>query len=171
MKSGMEWSQFEYFNPLWKKRIESMVEFIEPSTQSILDLGCGPMWLKSCISSKVKYFGCDYTKRNQETIVCDLNKYEFPNIHSDIYFMSGIIEYIDDLDWLFGQTANYSNGIILSYCSRDFYNKIYFRKRKGWRNHYSTEELIGRIELHGFQLSNSSSNIKNNIILYFKKVI
>ncbi len=66
------WQQIEYFNPDWKGRIGKMASHIAPG-ESVVDLGCGQMWLKEFLSASSRYTGVDYTQRGADTIVADFN--------------------------------------------------------------------------------------------------
>ena len=44
-RSVKSWKDFEYFDIKWKKRIQLMAALIDKET-TILDLGCGKMWLR-----------------------------------------------------------------------------------------------------------------------------
>ncbi len=48
------------------------------------------MWLREFLSKDVTYYGLDYTSRSDDTIVCDLNAREFPDIKTDVVFCSGL---------------------------------------------------------------------------------
>ena len=163
------WINIEYFNTRWKKRIYEMSKFIEPSDKSILDLGCGKMWLKEYLKPDIIYYGCDYKLRDKNTLVCDFNKMQFPEIFVDICFASGILEYIEDLDWFFDEIRKNCNTFIVSYCILEYNKNIVTRRRNGWKNHLNSTDLIEKIESKGFLLINSSDKIKGNCILKFEK--
>ena len=113
-----EWKKIEYFDESWKKRIFQMSKYITPS-DSIVDYGCGKMWLKEYLQTSNIYSGVDYQKRDEETIVCDFNKKEFPNKNSTVAFVSGCLEYVEDPKWFLNNIASYHNKCIISYCCMD----------------------------------------------------
>ncbi len=168
-KQNFHWSKFEYFNQKWKKRIFEMSKFIEDNEKTILDLGCGRMWLKEYLRTDIKYYGCDYIERDEHTIICDFNKLEFPKIHIDLCFASGIVEYIHNFDWFIGEIAQISNCLIVSYCHTDFNPNLKSRIKQGWQNHFSEYEFIKKVELKGFHLQKKSTKIKGNGIYKFCK--
>ncbi len=163
------WSSFEYFNPKWKKRIYVMAQYINKSEKSVLDLGCGEMWLKSFLEANVEYFGCDYIQRDSTTIVCDFNKHEFPSLRVDICFISGLLEYLVDLEWFFEKVSQTSKSIIISYCTIEYYSNIKLREKRGWKNHLSSFELILLITNKGYILTETNNKIKRNKIFKFEK--
>ena len=80
----------------WKKRAEMMAKMIPRDVTSILDIGCGEGLVKQYLPDNIKYYGLDYCKRDDDTIVCDLNKEELPNIDVDLYYLCGVFDYIED---------------------------------------------------------------------------
>ena len=48
------WKEIEYFNPQWKERIIRMYEHIKDAN-SIVDYGCGEMWLKELNEFEIAY--------------------------------------------------------------------------------------------------------------------
>lgn len=107
-----KWTEFEKNNKNaltaqregWKKRAATMSELIPKEVKSILDIGCGECLLKEFIPDNVKYYGLDYCKRDENTIVCDLNKEQLPAyLDIDLYYMAGVIDYINDKTALFKQ--------------------------------------------------------------------
>ena len=81
----------------WEKRAQAMVKLIPKNVGSILDIGCGECLLKKYLPREIKYYGLDYRKRNDETIVCNINEEKIPVINgidnSDVFhdFKSYII--------------------------------------------------------------------------------
>jgi hypothetical protein len=143
-RSVKNWKDFEYFDIKWKKRIQLMAALIDKET-TILDLGCGKMWLREFLPQDCIYYGCDYTPRDEKTIVCDFNKKEFPSVIVDCCFASGVVEYLDDPDFLFKQVYLTAKSLILSYCPIEIQPDIGFRKSLGWRNQMSRFEINERL--------------------------
>ena len=160
------WQSIEYFDESWKNRIARMVSLLPLITKSIVDLGCGKMWLKEFLHSDITYYGVDYTKREDETIICDLNRQEFPKIYADCYFLSGIVEYINNVNWLCNNLSRYTNVVILSYCSKD---SVKYRQ-PAWVNHFSRIDLLNKFEETGFKMEKMIENFNgNDIFLLIKK--
>lgn len=83
---------------MWRKRTIACSNFISSNDKSVLDVGAGNMYLRNIYSGDVRYYPLDYTKRCDDTIVCDLNKYEFPELYVDVAVCAGIIGYLNDLE-------------------------------------------------------------------------
>ena len=50
-KKEKKWQDIEYFDDKWKERIEQMARFIKNGS-TVIDFGCGPMWLKEYLPSE-----------------------------------------------------------------------------------------------------------------------
>jgi hypothetical protein len=145
------WKEIEYFNPQWKERIIRMHEHIKDAN-SIVDYGCGEMWLKEFLGENVKYIGVDYTQRQEHTVICDFNKSEFPSIKTDAAFISGCLEYIEDYEWFIKNVCAYHNKCVISYCILDKFPDSEFRKARTWVNHLTEEDLISLFNKNSFKL-------------------
>lgn len=114
MYTDTAWKEFEKENRDalerqrrgWMKRAEEMVKLIPKDTTSILDIGCGEGLLKRYLSKNIKYYGLDYCKRDENTIVCDLNKENIPDLSVDMYYLAGVIDYIENIPLFIKQFIN-----------------------------------------------------------------
>lgn len=139
-KVPVNWKDIEYFDQTWKNRIRQMAVFVPPNC-SVLDLGCGEMWLREFLTNCV-YIPVDYQARGPETIVCDFNHGEFPDKHADVSFVSGCLEYIEDPPWFIGQIAAHSHACVISYCSIEHFDDPAERAALAWKNSFDAKELI-----------------------------
>ena len=66
--------------------------------ESMLDVGCGNQQAR-CVAESINpyiiYYGVDYYRHNPDTILCDFNKGEFPNIKVDVCLISGVMEFLE----------------------------------------------------------------------------
>jgi hypothetical protein len=168
VKRKTTWKDAEYFDEAWKNRIKQMAAFI-PQNATVLDLGCGKEWLKEFLPYNCCYWGCDYVSRNYETIICDFNKYQFPNLQVDICFVSGCLEYVEDYSWFIQKITEVSNYCIISYCSIDYFPNLKERTQRHWVNHLRNEELIDIFLKFNFSIEAITLTQTNNLILVFKK--
>ena len=164
-----KWELKESFTPAFLERMKEMAKEI-PSGSSILDLGCGLMWLKELLPGSCKYYPVDFIKRCEHTILCDFNRYEFPDIHVDISFCSGILEYIRDPSWFTGLTARYSAECIISYNTLESLPDKRARTKLDWVNHLTQDELIDLFQGHGYRLSISKKLPIGDSIFVFKNL-
>ena len=161
------WEKIEYFDEVWKERIELMSKFISTNSD-VIDLGCGRMWLKDMVQVK-KYYPVDYCYRGIDCIICDFNKYQFPNIRADVAFVSGALEYIADYNWFIKNIVIYTNRCIISYCITDEFQDFTARKERGWVNNLSKNELIAIFQKNNSHLSEYVRALNKYHIFIFDK--
>jgi hypothetical protein len=161
------WRDIEYFDPSWKRRIKEMAAYI-PLGSSVLDLGCGKMWLRQYIPTS-PYYPVDYKDRGPGTLVCDFNLGQFPVQNTDVAFASGALEYVGDLHWFISCISKYCNQCVISYCVLEDYPDLLFRRKQAWLNNYSRKEIIQLFIDAGFRLDAENQNINKNRIFYFVK--
>lgn len=162
------WRVFEYFDPRWKKRIQEMATYI-PSGASVLDLGCGKMWLKEYLNGNA-YYPVDYTDRGPGTIICDFDLKQFPDQQADVAFVSGTLEYVQDGEWFLDCISKHCDQCIISYCLKEYHPSEAFRKKQSWVNSFSREEIISMFSKRGFRLMTENENIAKNRIFKFVKI-
>jgi len=154
----------------WLERILLMRNFIDDNCKSVLDLGCWECELSQFLPENIIYMGCDYVKRRDDTIVCDLNQYEFPNVSFDTAYISGSLEYMEHLDWYFDQICLAEKSVVLSYSALEYFPLIERRKRKSWVNHLTSAEIINFMHERGFILKDTAFWGKWTVIYKFIKV-
>lgn len=153
----------------WQERILKMSSMIDDNAKNILDLGCWECELEEYLPEGIQYYGCDYVKRREDTIVCDLNQYEFPQINFDVSYISGSLEYMKNLGWYFEQICKANLEVILSYSALEYFPLIEKRKNKSWVNHLTIIEIIEYMKEQGFTLETSDFWGKWTIILKFTR--
>ena len=141
-----------------------------PPTASILDLGCGPMWLREFIGQENRYYPVDFIKRGTETLVCDFNKHEFPDIRADISFVAGCLEYVIDHEWFIEQIANHSEGCVISYNALDHFPSEPYRRALDWVNDLTEDQLASCFRRHDFVPSVRKLDEDNGSIFKFTRV-
>ncbi|WP_167183264.1 class I SAM-dependent methyltransferase [Pseudomaricurvus hydrocarbonicus] len=157
------WSKIERFDPAWRLRIKRMASFIGNNDQVVIDVGCGPMWLREYIPESTTYIGIDYMKRGDEMIVCDINKENLPEMQADVWFISGCLEYINDIEKFITTASTLTNKFIISYCSTDYFPIKEERIKRGWKNDLTEQEIqslfckYGLVEKHYELLPSSNS--------------
>jgi hypothetical protein len=161
------WKNIERFNDAWKERIKFMAQFIERKDSVIVDLGCGPMWLKDNIKEDSEYFGVDYKDRGRGTLICDFNKYQFPEVNADIYFVSGCMEYVLDWRWFVKAICGSTNKCIISYCSLDNVGDAAKRAKHAWVSGARKEEIIYEFNRHDMLLRYQNDFDSNNTVFVF----
>lgn len=108
---------------VWEMRAKEMAQMIPDDVNSIMDVGCGNRRLKKYLSSDIKYYGMDYLRQSEEVILCDFNREDLPNIVVDLYYMAGIVLYVNDIKKLFSQMIN-AKYILLSHADEMNYLRL-----------------------------------------------
>ena len=114
----------------------SMVDFTD--ARSVLNLGEGRRNVASILPENVGYIGVDYLKRRPETIVCDFDKREFPDVKADVVLILGCYEWIHEAKWLLRKAVEALNPngqmILTSYYGGVVREFTGFRKN--WANYF-----------------------------------
>lgn len=162
-----QWKKQEFFAETWEKRIEIMAGLIDKDCKSVLDMGCGECKLKKYLHNKVEYYGCDYKKREEGTIICDFNQYQYPRgVKADTIFISGALEYIQDYPWFIKKVCESRSDIILSYCIVENSYDLSHRVKLGWKNHLSVYDILMLMKENKYILV-ETANYNGNIIFKF----
>ena len=162
------WSEIEYFNPEWRQRIQEMAQHIEDD-ESVVDLGCGQMWLRDFLAPGNTYTGVDYRQRGEDTLVCDFNQGEFPDIHADTYFVSGCLEYVVDHEAFIGDISRHCRTCIISYCCVEDFANISLRRHRAWKNDLNRDQLVNVFEQFGMSLKTENKTDSKNSIFVFRR--
>jgi hypothetical protein len=112
------WSDPEHtFGARHPQRAEAVGRLIASlHASTVLDLGCGNQALRYAIEARgCKYIPCDLVKRSEDCIACDLNRGQYPQFDVDLTVAVGLIQYIEDIDWLFAQIASHSGRCIITH--------------------------------------------------------
>jgi hypothetical protein len=163
------WKEIEYFDEAWKERIQLMAGYIPPGTNSLMDIGCGRMWLREYLPASCKYYGIDYVNRGPGSVVFDLNQHEFPGFSCDVAFVSGCLEYIDDCEWLINNISGHNDKCIISYCTKDVFADPAERRRLFWKNDLTEQQLIALFEKNRMNLDAKDRTNTGNSIYVFRK--
>jgi hypothetical protein len=130
------------FDEAWKARIAHLAGFVD-SAGPVMDIGCGMMWLEPLLVRGNKYIPVDRVRRDNRTLVVDLNTQPLPDVPAEFAFMSGVLEYIQDVPRFLRQiiTRRFRR-ILLSYCTRECWPKMAVRRSLNWVSHESLEDLL-----------------------------
>ena len=161
------WHDIEHFDDVWRVRIRQMAEFI-PANATVMDLGCGPGWLGEIVDPR-SYTGVDYLPRKEDTVVCDFNKRQFPEFRRDVAFVSGCLEYIEDYRWFIAQICDKTDVCILSYCLVEIHQDLAARRRAGWVNDLTLDQIKREFGCHSFRVSAETITPTRNAIVVFRR--
>lgn len=165
--SDLLWSKQSEFNDNWEKRNKLIASYVDlPGT--VVDVGCGMMWLEKYLRHDNLYLPINYIKRDRRTIN-DVNNNLLPYIKADIAVFSGFIEYFDHIDkFIYSIRQLKLKRIVMSYCTTAVFHDIATRKGLNWINHLSMYELL-LIMLIDYNLIHIDCIHKNNIFVFGNK--
>lgn len=150
------WMDIGNLHPAMHLRVKMMSELISVDSKSVLDVGCGDMFLKQCLRDDIKYIPCDYVARNDATIVCDLNQKQYPDVQVDTVFLSGILEHVEDYTTFLGRMcACAGKEVIISYNVVEYRPIHEERCRSGILNYLSSYEIKEIFRQHQMYIQES----------------
>lgn len=150
-----------YERPEWRKRIVALSAFLSNEDKSVMDLGAGHMHLRRLLPDDVLYYPVDYKKNEENTIVCDFNKGEFPEIKVDVICAAGILGYIEDPAWFLRQITNSCKKLLITYKGREkyAYSMLY------------TQEVIDFLNAEGFAITGKDTSLDEwTLLACFEKI-
>jgi len=134
--------------------IQCLSDCISEADKSVVDLGAGNMNLRKFLSPDTVYFPVDYERRCSETIVCDFNRYEFPDICADVYVLCAVLYYVENPAWLLEKCADFaSKKIVIALHDQPLANKEIMHVG-GLKNHMYFDEIKAILEKRGFFSAN-----------------
>jgi hypothetical protein len=126
----------------------------------IADLGCGSERLRGVIEEhldqRFTYQGYDLQPQVPGTIGMDLGC-ELPPREFDLVFALGLLEYLPDVGWFLAGLARTASFAVVSYVVADAPDDLSEddRRRRGWINHYSREDVVTLFDRAGFAVLES----------------
>jgi hypothetical protein len=146
------WRNPQNLSSMWDERTKLMAEMI-PASARVIEFGAGNMVLQKYLAPDCSYQPSDLVKRADNTLVVDLNE-GFPELleRYDYAVLSGVIEYILDVDRLFEWLGSICENIVFSYAVLDKLSDPVTRARHGWLNSYTDEEILLLVKKARFDL-------------------
>lgn len=125
------WSKEKSLFPSWEERTVLLSKEIKPNS-IVLEFGAANRFLKKYLPENCIYLHSDLVKRNEETIVIDLNK-EIPDLPISNYIVfSGVLEYIFDVKLIIKHCSKYTDHLLFSYATFDKFPNTNNRRYNGW---------------------------------------
>jgi hypothetical protein len=148
------WTKRENLYANWEERTKLMAQWI-PDESSVIEFGCGNMLLKKYMPQKAQYTPSDLVRRDKDTVVLDLNqKSPLELLRHNVFFFSGVLEYVYDVERLIQVSSQVCDLFIFSYvtCEIKTVSVLAQRRSEGWVNDYSKEEILILLQDKGFKL-------------------
>lgn len=140
----------------------------------VIDLGAANERLKELLPPHIKYIPVDYVKYTENTIICDINKYEFPSEEyageRTCIFSIGNIQYCEDWRWYLQRISNYCDCFVLEHMDIARISREYRRSKWTRYNALFDHEIIRYMQEKGFVISDSRDfRMKSTLYLFEKK--
>lgn len=145
------WSKEESLFPSWEGRTILLSKQIKPNS-IVLEFGAANRFLKKYLPENCTYLHADLVKRNDETMVIDLNK-ELPHLPISNYMVfSGVLEYIFDVKLIIKYCSAFTNNILFSYATFDQFPNTNNRRFNGWVSDVKEIEFIKLADEINFEI-------------------
>lgn len=131
---------------------------------SIVDFGCGTMQLERHLPASVRYLPVDVVKRDDRTIVLDLNEVAPPALAADAAAVLGVLEYLFDVPRFLRTLATKYSRAAISYNVIDG-DPGRNRLSSGWFNSYSNSQIEDIFKSVGYRI-NSADHIGEQQLLW-----
>ena len=148
-----DWMTMESLKPSMEYRVQYLARMLSNDVTSVADLGCGNMDMKKYIKENVEYVPIDYMAHDEDTVVCDLDSKQYPDIWADAMVLGAILEHISNYKELVGWVCNHTKKeVILAYTPIEYLSDINIRKTHGCKNHMSVDEVVNLFESNNMKL-------------------
>ncbi|MCU1232528.1 MAG: glycosyl transferase family 9 [Candidatus Solibacter sp.] len=105
---------------VWDLRAREAADFI-PSGAVVLDLNCGQMAVERYLPPACTYIPCDGVRRDERTLVCDLNRQPIPHAPGATHIVAlGVLDSVSDWRGFLRQLRALALPAIVSYTPADF---------------------------------------------------
>lgn len=162
----IRWSDLEN-STVWGThmgRVKKIADWIPTDVESVADYGAGKLSLKKFLKPAVLYYPIDYIKRSEETIVCDFDKDNFPDIKTDISVCTATLVFIERVEDLLEHICSHTfRTIILSYVTWEAFSNTAGRRVSGYINDFTEDNIRQMLLKYGFILKEIRPDPANKI--------
>lgn len=150
---------------LMNKRFQMIEEWgwIPDRVKSVADYGAGHKFIKGFLPEQTIYYPIDFIDRGDNTIICDFNRREFPEIFSEMSVCTGVSMYIEPAEELVGHICEHTEcRIIFSFVTLEGMPDIDIRRESGMCQDYTEQQIIDMFAKHGFKLEDKKYDTAGN---------
>lgn len=157
------------------ERLRMVSRLIDLSeTKTVLDICAANGRLKTFLPEDVRYIPVDYIPYSEETIVCDLTKYEFPELELDpastCVVMIGGILFAPDWRWLLRKIAGTCDTFICSHGDFVRVNREFRRAHYTANNAIFNHQIILEMQKLGFAMVEAYDWHLRHVIMKFERI-
>lgn len=151
--------------------ITRMIDF--HSITTIVDICAGNERIKTFFPNRIHYIPVDYIPYSNDTIVCDLTKYEFPDINvvpsETCFLLIGSIGYASDWRWLLKKISEKCNVFLCAHSDFVRLNREYRRTHYTNNNAIFNHQIILEMQKLGFTMTQAYDYHLRNVIMKFER--
>jgi hypothetical protein len=134
------WSKEKSLFASWDERTQLLAKQIKPQS-IVFEFGAARLVLKAMLPEGCEYLHSDIVKRNEHTLVIDLNK-ELPNLPQvDYIVFSGVLEYVFKVKDLLDYLSQFTNHFVFSYAVTNTFPDKGNRRFNGWVSDLSEDDI------------------------------
>ncbi len=160
------WGREQELYPDWDERTKILAGYIQPGAR-VVEFGAGNMALKAFLPKNCSYTPTDIYLRSEEFLQCDLNKkIELDLTGYDTAIISGVLEYVYDVEKVFKQIEPSIEYVILSYDCSDISNAN--RLKRGWLSDYTKTDLQAIFTNNNYEIVDEQE-WRNQSIFFLKR--
>lgn len=149
-------------------------KMIPEKCTTVIDLGAASGMLEKYLNKNVTFIPVDYMKIRDDEVICDFNKYEFPDIDEDkkncCIVMCGIIQAVKDWKWLLRKSGESADTIIISHNDIVRVNRDFRREKLTWNNAVFNHQIILEMQKIGYKMVEAYDFQLRVVLMRFDKV-
>jgi len=151
--------------------VSRLIDF--SGVEVVLDICAGNGRMKSFIPETVKYIPVDYIPYTEETLLCDLTQYEFPQISNPpsdtCVLLLGSIGYAPDWKWLLKKISESCSTFICSHSDFVRINREYRRTHYTNNNAIFNHQIILEMQKLGFTMTEAHDYHLRRVVMKFER--
>ena len=149
-------------------------KMIPEKCTTVIDLGAASGMLENYLNKNVTFIPVNYMKIRDDEVICDFNKYEFPDIDEDkkncCIVMCGIIQAVKDWKWLLRKSGESADTIIISHNDIVRVNRDFRREKLTWNNAVFNHQIILEMQKIGYKMVEAYDFQLRVVLMRFDKV-
>lgn len=142
--------------------------WIPDNINTVADYSAGEnLILRDFLPSTVKYYPIDYRDRGENTIVCDFNKGQFPDVYSELSACFALM-YTEPADAFVAHICEHTAyTVIVSEITIEGFPDIGARRRSGMCNDFTEQQIVDMFTLHQYEMTDRKYDTAGNSTMTF----
>lgn len=147
------WANLDNYPRDWNQRTLRLAAWVPPASR-VVEFGAGRQALKRALPEDCTYMPFDLVQRDADTRRYDLNERPLrPLPPCDVVVLSGVLEYLSDLDQVAAHLAASCTRVVTSYAGVEFGGRnehLLERRGIGWFNDFTSDQVEAIFRRNGF---------------------